>query len=434
MFTQKDILNLLIIDDVSTAITNNSTVTGVSSLADGEAVVVNESNVVMNTTSINLAKKLRIVVRQGSNLYYSPFFEGKNITNYKGKASVAAVEQVSYLGYNGTSGEFDDSANETFIVRIVRKDSQATFGNKEELKFGVYKSASTTYQSDIAAGLQKNLVQNFKRHKQAGEQEIKFELLCNAAGSTMGTGVATGATVLATNGSRTVSGWANTADTGGGATALAVGQFLRFGTAVTSPVYKIAEITSATAITLETEYQGATALFNDTGLEHVLVADAQAADFGIKFTGIARKFAVGSFAYTKVYFKVLPNESFTVATVKDSVGASKGIGTYEQVAELEWFCQGNEGNKYRVGTPAPVMIANVANSAYSLLCIDYFEESGASVAGTPKLPKQLILAFDVTSVGGAIGTTGSDATLGVVTVLDDLVVALGVGTAQVSNL
>lgn len=434
MFTQKDILNLIIVDDVATAVSAGATIKVYTDLSDGEAAVVNGSNVVLDTTTINTNTDVRVVVRQGTNLYYSPFFLGKNITSYRGKAAVAAVEQVSYLGYNGTSGAMDDTANETYIVRILRQDTQKTFANKEELKFGVYQSASTTYQSEIANGLQKNLVSNFKPHKLAGEQEIKFEVLCNHIGVALGTGTATSATVLATNGSKTISGWADVDDATVNA-AMVVGDFLRFGTAVSSPIYKIASIdTVANTLELEVEYQGATALFNDTGLEVIPVASVQAADCGIKFTGIARKFAVGTFKYSKVRFKVMPNDSFSVATVTDSVAALDGTGTYEQVAELEWFCQGNEGNKYRVGTPPPVMIANVANSAYSLLSIDYYQESGESIAGTPKMKKQLIIAFDVTTVGGAIGTTGSDATVGVVTVLDDLAVALGVGTAQVGNL
>jgi hypothetical protein len=164
---------------------------------------------------------------------------------------------------------------------------------------------------------------------------------------------------------------------------MVVGDYLRFGTGVTDPMYKITAIdTTANTLTLDQPYQGVSALFNDTGLEKVAAATAATADFGLKLTGLPGDFVVGLYEYRKISFNVLLNDTFGGTLNTTSTVASKGKGTYNEIAELEWFLKGNRGEGNRVAEyPVPFVADATSGKTYDVWSFDWYDVNSTSIDG-----------------------------------------------------
>lgn len=426
MFTQNNVLHVQIAKDV--ARTANVQITDPSNattyIANGEVVVTDVDGSILTTAST--VDKFVIVQGRGAGnpLLMSPVIKKGKVLTYKAKPNAAQVEQVSYIGWNGASGEIEVIADNVYLARINRQDLQTTFGNKQMLKFGVYKSSASDLEEDIAKGLVDSFIANFKRE---AEPIIKFERVNEHAGSA--TTGATG-TITFVKGSKTV-----TCSGGTPSTDFAVGDYVRFGTAVTSAVYKLTAVSDVGngSLTLDVAYQGDSGSLAAASAEFITEAQAIANSFGIKLTGLAAKFVEGSFKYHKVRFNISLADFGSTAVTYDTI-ASEGVGEYEQVAELEWFAQGNEGKIERVGVPSPTSRKDaVLGEEYSPVTIEFYDdEMDGTIQGSKPSRKQFILAINVTD--GTEGTSITDATNGVMTILDDQIVTdWGFGTAQAGN-
>lgn len=368
--------------------------------AAGEVIAVEEDGtaIASGSTKFKIAR-----LNSDGELDYSETIPVSGITSIKATAYSAATQKVDYIGYNGSTGSIDEIASNLYQINIDLFNYGSLSPENKYFRSAHYEStavASTYSQEAVAGGLVKSLIWNFKREPQ---ERIRPEMITSDAGDALGTGTATSATVLFTKGSKTVSGWADVDDATTNA-ALAVGNYLRVGTAVTSPIYLIEAIdTTANTLTLAWEYQGETALFNDTGLEQVTAADVAAGNCGIKLTGIAQSFTVGKTDYQLVNWDLALVDCGTT-TVTNSVAASKGIGEGREVASLEWFAEGNFTDPYH-GMDFPVDFAPIldasATGKYDTVVINYYHEEDAFV-GT-KSPRTV-------QVFGNADTSGTDHT------------------------
>jgi len=193
---------------------------------------------------------------------------------------------------------------------------------------------------------------------------------------------------------------------------LAVGDYIRVaddalnGTlALTDPVYQVTKITGTTKVYLDRPWTNASGSWTDAGdgAQVIPAATGLAATWGIKFTGVAQSnFKAGVFNYKVPRFKVEPQNCGT-STVTYTTAASDGSGVYGQIAELEWFAQGNLGLKYRVDTPPVTLHTQAASgSTYETIHIKYKTAgSNDSVTGTtPGSHAEIVLAFVVNSDSG----------------------------------
>ena len=384
-------------------------------LADGEVVVTREDGrTILAAAASPMPAKVRIVQRKGDKLVASAILDGSKLKSYKGAAYAAATEQVTYIGYNGTGEAIDVINSNVYLTRIIRQDTQATFLNKEMMKFGTFKSSASASQSEIALGLASSLIANFKREP---EKEIKFETVCNDAGAIIPTGTGT---VNVSNGSKIIT-FLTAVDNATGATLLLANEFLRFGTTVSDPVYKIMSIDVANEqITLDRPYEGVSdSAVANNAVERITVALGAAADWGIKMTGLARKFTAGTFKYSKVRFDVTLAEDFGATVITKSAAATEGVGMYEQVAELEWFVGSNPIE--RIGTPSPVITASVGTESghgYGWIEIACDNVSHVGVAGAAVSKIEVKVACNGGTGGGTFGTSITDNTNGVADTLD----------------
>lgn len=428
MFTTTNAKHVLVAGNVARTAAASTDPNSASYLADGEMVIVSSAGTVLTSATVGAQDSIRIAQRSGDQIFYSPMITGKNIASYKGSAYSSDLEQISYLGYNGVSGAIDEITSNDYLVRIVRQDTQATYLNKEMLKFGAYRSLASTSEEAIAKGLTDSLVANFSREP---EQEIKFERVSSGA-NTAATGTGT---LTFTNGSTTVSASVDID------AVAAVGDYIRFGTALTDAVYEIVsmDIVANTAV-LDVAYQGTSGTLVVANFKFVTAANVTAGDMGIKMTGVARKFKRGVFKFSKVRF-VITLEDFGATTVTKSQEANEGNGTWERSQELEWFAsEAANGKVERIGTPPPEFKKDCGDGrAFSTLYISFADKSYSGIQGTPDSKIETILLLDkgvdgALAFGDQVSTAAAFLTTGIATVLDAYAVAKGVGTAQVGNL
>ena len=371
-------------------------------LVEGELGLFSTNGTLLTAATAATADKA-VVMKMGANskLQISDVIYKAGLLSASGTNGVAAQEQIAFVGFNGTSGALDTTNDTLFFIKLMFQELLVSNTDGRVIKHGQYKTpVSGTTQAMLANGLQKSLIANFSREPQ---DTIKAELLIDNAGVALGTGTATSATVKATKGSKIVSGWANVDDSTTNA-AMAVGDFLRFGTAVTDPCYKIVAIDATNDfLTLDAPYQGADALFNDTGLERIPAATAASADFGIKITGEPLEAKVGKFIPAKITFDVTL-ENFATTTVTASQASLIGTNTAEIIAEEENFYQAYQGDTFRDNRVAFPKRAEAENILYDSIDIRWTEPVlNGAIKNYPE--KELKIAIPATRSANAYSAT-----------------------------
>lgn len=247
-----------------------------------------------------------------------------------------AVQQVTIIGFNGTTGALPTANNTDFWIKVRKRDNDAANRSQPMSLFaGPVQTDATGTQAELASLLVANGYLNFKN--EPANHYLKFEAICNNAGATDATAI----TADVTNGSRGVTLVA-------APTTMVAGDFIRFGTTVNDPVYRITSIVG-TALVLNSPYTGDTA--TGVTIEYVTAALAAAANFGIKITGIQAPFNVNTFRdyYANRFTATFSNSSVLVTP---SVGARNGNGVWQQVAMDEYLSYGYEGQNQQLATPS----------------------------------------------------------------------------------
>jgi hypothetical protein len=396
-------------------------------LAVGEIVITDPSNVILSTATVLTASAIKVVMGRGTteNMWESQLFNFNDISAYTGTPFASKVQQVSYYGYNGVTGvgSFQPINNNYYslVVSFYELVSQEASALMNPIIVDYLSDGSAT-QPEVANGLYKNLVRQLSYWTR---RPILAELLNANAGAA--TTVATG-TLTATQGSPIVTATVS-------ATAeFNAGDYVRFGTGVNDPVYLIASAVGTT-LTLDVPFQGASGAFGVGAAEYITAALANAANFGIKVTGINQPFILDSRPYGLVTFQIGISGGGTT-NLSYQVGAFIGHGTYEQMRTLEAASWRNQGQifVYTEFPPTTVLTDLIAAQNHSTLDL-VLRKANRALTNTD-FRAQLCLAcaldnnvantFD-TSYTAGLGT-------GCVDVLDAYVTSFTNLTAQVGNL
>ena len=120
-------------------------------IANGSVAFCKEDGTIekgANTTEkLRLAKKLA-----DGTMIYSPELNMATRKNVVGKSFVAPERQISYLGFNGTSGALDATANELFVMHLEWMNSQFTINNTP-IRFSAPYQTTAASQKELAFGL-----------------------------------------------------------------------------------------------------------------------------------------------------------------------------------------------------------------------------------------------------------------------------------------
>lgn len=277
----------------------------------------------------------------------------------------AAVQQVTYVGYNLTTGTLPVANNSDFWIKIRKRDNDAANRSQPMSLFaGPVKTDASGTQEELAFLLVKNGLKNFAQEPANGY--LKFEAVSN------GTMTATAANATVTKGSKVVTFATNVT--------IAAGTLL----AIAGATYSVAVgVTAGTAITLNIAYQGDSATITaGTTYATTIGTLASVTAFGVRLTGVAAPFDVNAFRdYYANRWTTSFSDSSTLITVS---GAQNGNGVWQQVAMDEYLNYGFEGENNQLAVPSvprdqvvkiPGVAGNTAQSSrYSTLTFNWTEE------------------------------------------------------------
>lgn len=390
MMTQKNVLHVLVGENRA-AIADSTTIDAVGDLLAGQMAILDVNNTkIAAATDLDTVNTFRFVANQDGRLVYTPFIERSKIKSVKAKAYVAPVQQVSYFGYNGTSGSLDVINSNEYFVKILLNDIMRKMTQRARYFYGDYKSTSTATQSAIAFGLADTLTVNSKNEY---EQIVKVERI-NSGAQLNAMASATAAVI---NGSTLVTLSEDESLT------CPAGSIIRLGGtgAGTTPCYIVSAISAnGLTVTLDIPYQGITET-----IAHGNVETVTEGNWGLKFTGVARSvFQAGVYQYDVPSFEIFTT-GFTTSSATYTTAAVRGAGTYQQAQEAEWFVKGNRGSELRTaGFPLPQENYNLvaaSGSTYETITIEFEEQSGTGVITEPHTNTiQLVMFFVVGSGQG----------------------------------
>jgi len=292
-------------------------------------------------------------------IHKSPLFIGNTVKNATYATYDVPVEQISYLGYNNTSGSIDATAG-YYSVSIVLNHTFGLLNNSPLIKTLPFK-LTTNSQSALAAGIANAGTTAFKREPL---KAVKFERINSGA---VKNAVATGAITTVVNGSNTVT------FSGDGTAEVAVGDILRLGAlgatggGICYIVTAISGSGASAIYTLDQPYQGTSGAVAANVTETVTEGN-----WGIKMTGVSvtdAAFKPVSDTPFMVNFNVALNDRWTTAAVTYSTGSYIGMGSYQLVAAEEAYTHFQlKGKQVEAYPPTPNHTFEAdANSTYNVV-------------------------------------------------------------------
>ena len=258
----------------------------------------------------------------------------------------AAAQQVSIVGYNGTTGALPAANSTDYFIKIRKNDNDAANRSQPMSLFaGPVKTDATATQEELAFALVKNGIANFR--DEPANNYLAFSALCDEAGAAV---TGTLVNLVFTKGSReVVSDTLNVTITN-----IAAGDVIKVAAATTSSIYKVVSVTNGTATTpakvvLTYAFQEATATVAKATARRILAVASIIAECGVRLTGVQADFNVNSFRdyYVNRFTVTFSDESTLVTTT----GARTGSGMWQQVAMDEYMSYGFEGENSMLGVP-----------------------------------------------------------------------------------
>jgi hypothetical protein len=415
-FSQKDVQNLLI-GKHTTALTTGAAdllnVGEIGAFTPGGKRYRGSGAGAGQADAANGAPFVLIAKSKDGSLIRSETINADFVKDVRKKVFEADSEQVSYVGYNGASGAIEVNNNAVYSVKFATRHLIVSNHNGYYQIEGYYRSDLTATQAEIADNLTYALVANLEAQSTEVAKVTRINSAAGAATAASGTSVHGTGTLSVKKGSK----YFTAEDIDGGSAGIVVGDYVRFGTTLTSDVYKVVEVDTVANIgKLDQAYTGATGTFTATNAMVITTA----ANFGLKLLGVRQPFIVGKKHYTKFTWDTLINSEAFGATSVTTTSAKYGSGVYEQMAELEWFVQGNEGNFYRKGEPLIQPMrqdVDLTADGYNLVDVLYSTTEDKGLINMTA-QKQLTLAIpDASTTAPAFWTT---ATHGLQPVLETL--------------
>ena len=441
---------------------------GVTDLADGQMALVNSAGLCYDSNAALTATTtpVRFGVRNGSDLLYTPFFTLASLTTAKKTTYVHGRNQISYIGYNTSSGSFEVIDDNQYQVNLTIHEWDMA-GCPPMIKFGTYLSDATATQAEIAKGLCTSLVNNFSRE---AHQDIIFSRVYSGAVTNYAwvndylTFTVIKESQYITPDSGDAATWFTTAsvsadtilslggiafivesvDTSTGVTKLDMAwpyesgtviwddtasrtisvyngsKAATLGTSIATDItlaagaviyldiagkfYKARMTNATTGVLLDQPYQGTT----DAA---ALIGGGTAAavgNWGIRCETQNREFAVETKPYNKLRFEIQFEDMGTTTGPTYTTSVTEGSGTYEYVACNEWFCQHAEGKRYNNDKgSAPKRALAVSTSLYNIATLHYENSyNTGSMAGSVVAKGEIVVAIpEAWAAAGAMATT-----------------------------
>jgi len=371
MIAQNNATHIVVGKDISLATTGAR-----SALTVGQIGIFKNGSGAASATALQAGDGFVAATKDDDgNIKNTPFIKFNNIVSKSSRTYVAPAQKKVYVGYNGTTGSIAAKNSALYILRVILKDNTTAFFEHPLYELADFNSDASATQEEVALGLVKNMVKNFTNKKPHKVTVVQPGLI-NSATVVAANDLVNNATVVQGSPAVTV---ATAITYGATPDTIVVGDYLRIGgvgagTALTSNVYKVTTINSL-VLTLDRPVVEASGTYAaaTSDIEVIPAATAAAANYGISLTGLALPFKVGMVKYEVLDFEVLVNDAFGATLVSTATNPSKGTGTYQEVAELEWFLKGNRGEVNRIAPDYPVdnVLVATPGKTYSIVTVNY---------------------------------------------------------------
>ena len=387
-FSQKDIQLVFIGAEAAT------TTGAIDAMNDGEIGIFTPAGARITEATAATTEKFIIVKKtpNGGVPLLSSIINKKDLKAVVRKAYDPAVAKVHTVGYDGANGSLEAINDNNYILRLNLRAEYVDNHGGLYVKHGFHKSTAAATEYEVVTNLLRNIQASLSKEP---TDRVLVEMLADDAG------VATTGTVSVVKGSKTFV----TTVPGN----FAVGGLVRLGNATTDDTYKIVSIVGNN-ITLDTKVTAVTQTFAIGAAESVSQANAIAATYGLRFTGLEEPHVIG-----KLHNDLMAQdfdvtlENFGTTTNVTVNGAYAGSGTERQVQELEWFAQGNEGDFQRMGEPNIYPSRAEASGNYDLIDLQIEELSTGSITTGP-IHRAYTLAIPETAPSYAVAGTPNDIT------------------------
>ena len=374
-------------------------------LATGQiGIFKNGSNTAIDgTTDLAAGDRFKVVYKDvDGKILESPMYDYSLIQKKSAANYLASTEQKTYIAYNGTSGSINLSNNDVYHIHVIRKDWSKTWNEHGSFKLGgVYESDSDATQTEIADALFTNLVKNFAIERLKSGVTVTSVVRINSAAVTALNGLDNAATVT-----KGVSAISIATAVEYNSTAVAVGDYVRIGsvaggTTLTSNVYKVTSIDSL-VITLDAPVLEASGTYaaGTADIEVIPAATAKAADWGLMLQSEPVKFIPGLFKFQNVTFEVTLSAAFAGTPVTKATKPTKGIGTYQDVAEMEWETRNVMREAYHVASyPVSENLNATLGKTYDLITIELVNDNARAINQKDLSFMSLVIATENESTG-----------------------------------
>lgn len=387
MFTTDNTIKVLIGKDIN--ITANGSVDPQSAnfIADGEITILTEPAGGGGEEAYPAGggdrNYVRLAQRSGDKVHYSPRIKVANLLKTTASASVAAANQVDYIGYNGTSGAIEELNNNQYLLHITYRHDDKIWSEQLNKRTYCYYSDSSTLQQEVAADFVKQI--NMDAYG-----AISAVMVTDSTGAALTT---TGQNCNVVKGSDIV--------TFAGNVTIATGSYIKIaGTATTTPVYKVKTgVTAGTTITLDTPYQGTSAAVLDANINtcNAIVS------VGIQLTGKDLVYKPKGIApYNRVKFETAI-ANFGSTFITNATAMTWGTGLYEQVADMEWFALGGDGIRNFMWHPVPEGRTDATvGQYYYVKTIEYYNNDDQYVISGSKPSRGQVFVFFAAGTAAAV--------------------------------
>jgi hypothetical protein len=431
MLRKSDNIFRAIIAEGTTAAITAGVIASPATIPNGAVAITDLAGKVLDnaaTTALSATDRFIIVQGKGATeklMKTCPLTKGE-LTITPGKYA-AAVQQVTAVGFNGTTGSLSAANSTDYWITVQKNDNNGRDNSQGTRQFaGPIKSDATATQEEVAFALVKQGIKNFSSDTNSANQYLKFEALCDEAGAAITSGGAQAVTHFTfTKGSKEV-----LASNGSGVTAKGTATLtnmvatarIKIAAATTSPIYIVDTIVlgtgnastgTTTTLTLNIAYQGETVSVAIGDAHRIVAADAILAEAGVRMTGVESEFNVNTFRnyYTNRFTATF---SDTAVPITSLAGAKNGTGVWQQAAMDEYMTYGFEGQG-ALGTPPTTRDAAVIkNAKYGVVQVswkssmNYLVSNGnaegtvllyAGLNGTPALPTSTAAGYVADQLG-----------------------------------
>ena len=323
--------------------------------SDNDADSVALTNIATAAPILAANPKTNFFIAQnvGGKILKSASFKYDDITKQTFKDHVASSEQITWIGYDGSSfdGVASFTAGDDLWLTIIMQNPNERDRSQPTRRYAQHVVKTGNISGiEVGKALVSNLNKSLSLEMEANG--IMLPELVSAAALNTTNDFTTDVSV--TNGSKYLTHTTNA--NYATSTPLAVGDYVRFAaagsagtSALTDAVYRVEELISVTSTRLDRPVTGAiTDIYEDSdgsgNVQVIPAAAAQAATWAIKITGTANQFDLVKYRnFYKNRFVASASEDFGTISIYTPTKAAEGAGGYQQVALDEYMSWGYEG-------------------------------------------------------------------------------------------